>query len=846
MSEKPNIPKNIAAERAVLAGICKYGQNVWSDIVDITDAKCFTDTDNQIIFSCIKKAIEGSDNLDIPSIMSAGNALGLTQNLDTKEQREFIRSLFNYPIEKDNVRKESVKLKKLEIARKGQTLTRDIYYELAKITGTESVSDILGILEKPLLTFGSDMDNDDNDKTELLMDGMEDFVKYLEENEGCLTGIPSPFAKYNEYIGGGRRRGGVYLVGARPKCLSVKHNVLTPDGWKNILDIRVGDKICHPDGGFSTVVNTFRPEVKNCYKMTFSDRDSVISSDDHLWLVSSKYGKKNTIKSTIELSKDLIYKSNGKFKQNKWYIETPNIEFNKKTLPIHPYVLGCLIGDGSLFDTCKIHSMDEELIERVEKIYPGKVKLDYYKGFGKCKTYRVNSLLSKIKELGLHKHNCYNKYIPDIYKFTCKEDRIELLRGLMDTDGTCKYNSKNSSRCQYTTVSEKLALDVKDLVQSLGGLCNNHIEETTCLGKTFYSYKLEIRFNGLNPFHLTRKKERVLPRTFNVVRNISNIEYIGNEVCVCITTDREDGLFITDNYVVTHNCGKSTMALNDGLHIASKLNLPVLYLDTEMTKDGQRPRLLSNLANLKIKDIEGGKFKDNSFMKTRLNETIQTHKNIPLYYRKISGKEFEEILSILRRWITQDVGIDENGRTKDCLIIYDYFKLMSSSSLEDMQEFQALGFQISALSDFCGKYDVPCQAYVQLNRDGISKETSDIISQSDRLLWLCSSFAILKRKTSEEILIDGVENGNTKLIPTAEQRFGPGMEEGDYINMHVDREKCIMIEGKTKSELKVSNSSGFNVVEDDGPTDEYDDSEFDKVNYGDDQYRKDSGLWQGK
>jgi hypothetical protein len=55
-----------------------------------------------------------------------------------------------------------------------------------------------------------------------------------------------------------------------------------------------------------------------------------------------------------------------------------------------------------------------------------------------------------------------------------------------------------------------------------------------------------------------------------------------------------------------------------------------------------------------------------------------------------------------------------------------------------------------------------------------------------------------------------------------------------------------MIEGKTRSELKVNNSSGFNVVEDDGPTDEYDDSDFDKVNYGDDQYRKDSGLWQGK
>lgn len=287
--------------------------------------------------------------------------------------------------------------------------------------------------------------------------------------------------------------------------------------------------------------------------------------------------------------------------------------------------------------------------------------------------------------------------------------------------------------------------------------------------------------------------------------------------------------------------GKTQDAIVDALHVSGKLNIPVLFLDTEMKNVDIISRAISSLSNLPFNEVETGKFKHNDFNKSKVYDAKKKLKSIPFSYRKISGKPFEEILSIIRKWLVQDVGL-ENGKAKPCLVIYDYFKLMDMSSLENLQEYQALGFQISALSDFCGKYEFPVSAYVQLNRDGVTKETSDVISQSDRLLWLCASFSILKRKTDAEILLDGPENGNVKLIPTADQRFGPGLGDGDWINMKVQFDRCIIEEGVSNREVKKNkkSDSGFNVNDDieSEEEDKFSDDDFYNPNFRDNELRK--------
>lgn len=236
--------------------------------------------------------------------------------------------------------------------------------------------------------------------------------------------------------------------------------------------------------------------------------------------------------------------------------------------------------------------------------------------------------------------------------------------------------------------------------------------------------------------------------------------------------------------------GKSSLCLNDAIFCSYKLNIPTLYLDSEMSKIDGHSKTLAKLANIPILNIEKGKLRELEV--DRLIQVGKSIQNIPLYYRKISGKSFSEIISIIRNFIMQHVGMT-NGTTNDCIIMYDYFKLMDVTALKSLQEYQALGFQIQELTDFCQKYSVTCSAYAQLNRE-------EEVAMSDRIGWLVSSIAKLKVKTSEEINLDGIQYGNRKLI-MCEQRYGPGLDGGDYINLMIERDRCNVHELGLKSDI---------------------------------------------
>ena len=134
--------------------------------------------------------------------------------------------------------------------------------------------------------------------------------------------------------------------------------------------------------------------------------------------------------------------------------------------------------------------------------------------------------------------------------------------------------------------------------------------------------------------------------------------------------------------------------------------------------------------------------------------------------------------------------------------MYDYLKLMSSNSItNNIQEYQALGFQITSLHNLCVKFDIPCLSFVQLNRDGITKESTDAVSGSDRLIWLCTSFSIFKNKSPEELAEDGPNAGNRKLVPIV-ARHGAGLDDGNYINMSMQGEYARLTELKTRNEFK--------------------------------------------
>ncbi len=246
--------------------------------------------------------------------------------------------------------------------------------------------------------------------------------------------------------------------------------------------------------------------------------------------------------------------------------------------------------------------------------------------------------------------------------------------------------------------------------------------------------------------------------------------------------------------------GKSILAGNIGVHIAKNLEIPVLNLDTEMRIEDQQDRLMAMLSEVKIKDIETGKFGKCAYTTKKLFNTSKLVQNIPYFYSSIGGLSFDEQIATVRRWIIKQVGLRDNGKAKDCVIIYDYLKLMSASDIRsDLKEFQVLGFTMTALHNFALRYEVPILAFIQLNRDGITKESTDAVSGSDRIIWLCSNFSIYKDKSTEEINADGPLLGNRKLIPVI-SRHGKGMGFGNYINFNFQQEYGKVVETYTKDE----------------------------------------------
>ena len=254
--------------------------------------------------------------------------------------------------------------------------------------------------------------------------------------------------------------------------------------------------------------------------------------------------------------------------------------------------------------------------------------------------------------------------------------------------------------------------------------------------------------------------------------------------------------------------GKSVFADNVALHNARN-GIPVLMLDTEMSKEDHLNRILSNISGVPIEEVSTGRFSEDDEKLIKVRNAMEEIRDIPYTYVSVAGAPFETILNTIKRWIMQEVGQDEFGKTNDCLVVYDYLKLMSSSSINNnMQEYQALGFQITNLHNLAVKLDFPCLSFVQLNRDGITKESTDAVSGSDRLIWLCTSFSIFKLKSAEELAEDGPSSGNRKLV-TLKARHGAGLLDGNYINMNMIGSHSQLLELRTRDEVRSSPEGGI-------------------------------------
>mgnify|MGYP003124029700 FL=1 len=207
-----------AAERAVLAGICSYGASAYYDVAEFLGVDTFTIDSNQMIYKCLKHALEDDDTVDIdlPTILSSAAEIGVSYFFDKREELKHLDAVIKLPVNLENVRKFGAKIKRLEVARLMATQLEEARDKISNINGDESINHILGIAEDAIFNFGS-MLNEGGDNPELLGSGIEEYVKYLEENPCQTMGISTGYPVYDQAIGGGLRRGTVNIIGARPK-----------------------------------------------------------------------------------------------------------------------------------------------------------------------------------------------------------------------------------------------------------------------------------------------------------------------------------------------------------------------------------------------------------------------------------------------------------------------------------------------------------------------------------------------------------------------------------------------------------------------------------------------------
>lgn len=358
------------------------------------------------------------------------------------------------------------------------------------------------------------------------------------------------------YVYNARKEGKHAIELAKRGAHPYFQKVYTPEGIKEWKDIKVGDKLFGTYNNITTVTDIPFDDEADTYKVTFTDGREVFASDEHLWMVGVSTRRNIRIKSTKEMYED----PNFRLKSLLFKYAVPSnlgVNFDYKEVPIESYTFGVLLGDATFrHDSLELAQTKQDL-DDISRYIPYKIvpcdksRIHYI--------VKIDSWKKILKDLGLLNTSSKEKFIPDIYKYNSREIRLNVLKGLMDTDGWC---CKNRSP-QFCTISERLKNDIIEVAQSLGyrthcikkhsgykkdGVyikCNDSYTVTICGKGELFNIKRKADISNSNP------------KTFKEFISIKSIEYVGRYKCKCVTVDSNDSCYLIGDFITTHNCAKS-------------------------------------------------------------------------------------------------------------------------------------------------------------------------------------------------------------------------------------------------------------------------------------------------
>jgi hypothetical protein len=332
--------------------------------------------------------------------------------------------------------------------------------------------------------------------------------------------------------------------------------VLTPKGWRVLGEIRVGDEVIGSDGRPTPVLAVYPQGEKQVFRVTFSDGAQVECCDEHLWSVNTALRRKRGAPFRVLPLREIRQRLHDGAGNRQYFVPLVQpVQFPRQELAVDPYLLGALLGDGCLrHRRVDLSTADSDLLEHVAALLPPGVRV-VRRAPGHC-DYGLrsgargvrNPLRRALAALGLVEHGSDTKFVPEPYLLGSIDQRLSLLQGLLDTDG---YVGKDGT-VQFSSNSAALVRGVREIVQSLGGVGRSS-SKISLSGKRHHVLTIALP-NGVIPFRVARKRARLRPRRkYPPARAFSSVESMGTKPCCCIRVGAADQLYVTTDFVVTHN-----------------------------------------------------------------------------------------------------------------------------------------------------------------------------------------------------------------------------------------------------------------------------------------------------
>jgi phosphate starvation-inducible PhoH-like protein len=366
------------------------------------------------------------------------------------------------------------------------------------------------------------------------------------------------------------------LAYMRGRAQPVFTKVLTPSGFRPIGELEVGDLVIGSNGEPTPVLGVYPQGPKKIYRLTAQDGASTLCSEDHLWAVKTPYDRRRGAPWRVVETKDMLGRLRiAHYRQFELPMLDAPVQLPERPVPMDPYALGLLLGDGCLTGstTPSFATEDPELAEMLGNLIPGitvrwKSGPDYVLNRVRepgTSIIVANPVTDSARRLGLIGSRSHTKFVPEEYLNNSADVRLAVLQGLLDSDGGPVPQRGRTCRIQYTTTSARLRDDVIALVRSLGGVTYSRTRlaegrrpgraKGREVGYRHDSHVVDIRLPaGIEPFRLKRKREKYqVSGGGRPMRFVDRIEPAGTAEAVCIQVAAADSLYVTEDYLLTHN-----------------------------------------------------------------------------------------------------------------------------------------------------------------------------------------------------------------------------------------------------------------------------------------------------